>query len=233
MPKRRKRKKGVAKRPPPKDRDPYGPVLENVDGRRKKELLALRHAANIRYITSHPGISLKKLSEQKPFAGNVSHETIRKCSIKKGWLAQRAKYFEGIRDEIKKKLGKRIADIMVEQLNEVDKLFRSTLNKIGASEPKSMEGLINALVNLMKAGNELREKIAKDLIPERLVGVQDEGMQVTPKLTEEEARAAAMAIIHKRRAEMRRQAGTEGSGEKPHLRVVEGGADGADGADHG
>lgn len=260
----RKRKKGVAKRPPPNDRSAstkwvepsldlgieklremakdHGIVFnartkpgmlvqrleefKNPAQSKKVEWLALRHAACLRYITDHRGISIKKLSEQELFKDSVSYETFQRWSMVDKWVERRSEFFENIRDDIKKNLGKRLVDIQVDQLKELDVLYHESIKKLKAKKlkPKSLEGMITALVKLVTASNELRDKIAKEIVPEHLGGAQGDGMQVTPKLTEEEARAAAMAIIHQRRAKMRATATDSGEEEKPQLRLVDGGA---------
>lgn len=227
----RKRKRGVAKRPPPKKvaskaaSRRYGEehkAKTKATKSRRSKLLALRYAAEIRYTTDPAGITLRELSKQEPFTDNVSHNTLKTWYAGEGWKKKRAEYFQNISDSIEKNLGKRLVDTQIEQLRRVDALFEKALDRAESSEPKSMEGMIGAVVNLLRIGNELREKIVKEIVPAQLGGA-DEGMQVTPKLTEEEARAAAIAIIRTRRTNVRQKVlddRDDGEEEKPQLRLV-------------
>lgn len=189
----------------------------------------LRRMAEIRYVTDPQGISSQELSEIEPFKGVVRPHLMCDWRSKHDWVEKRKKYFDGVSDSIKKKLGKRLVSIQVEQLKELDTLYHDAIAKLKERKlkPKTLEGMITALVKLVTASNELRDRIAREIVPENLGGTRDEGMQVTPKLTESEARAAAKAIIHERRAKMRAAAGSDSAeaDDKPQLRVVEGGAD--------
>jgi hypothetical protein len=70
-----------------------------------------------------------------------------------------------------------------------------------------------------------RDKIRGDVVPGIARGLGPPA-QARPQLTDEEARAAAMVIIHKRREQMRLEAARQkelGPGEKkPELQVIEG-----------
>lgn len=236
---KRKRRKNAAVAPPPAGVDPYRALAEKVEprteeskrkkGRKSKDegLELLRHLAEIKYTTDPKGISLKGMASTEPFC-EVSHKTLSQWCAADDWVDKRQEYFDGIRDGIKKKLGKRLIKISVDQLKNLDSISKTVYRNIKSSEPKSMEGMVAAYTNVVKTSNELRDRIAQEIVPGQLGGPAEAGSQITPKLNEEEARAAALAIMHVRRVKIRAES-DEGddakSDEKPTLRVVSGGVD--------
>ncbi len=232
----RKRRRNAASRPPPEGVDPYQELAKEIKPKRGKGRRAasdglelIKNLAEIRYVTDPMGISVREMVETEPF-NTVHFRTVSQWCSDGDWVEKRQKHFEDIRDGIKKSMGKRLVKISVEQLKELDAAFKIVKKKFKESKPKSMEGLVGAMTGLVKTSNELRDRIAAEIVPGRLGGPAEQGIQITPKLTEKEARVAARAILHERRAAMRAEAAKKdaddgGDEEKPALRLVEGGAD--------
>jgi hypothetical protein len=146
------------------------------------------------------------------------------------WVKRRQKFHTTIRSEIEARIAEKLIQTRVKQLEQIDDLVQEVFKEVGAVAPKTQEGLISSLVKLLGAGDMMREKLAKEVVPKHLGGVEQETLPMIPKLTTEEASIAARAILRKRRAEVRARAGLRVPEEKPKdkkpkLRMVKGSDD--------
>jgi len=178
-------------------------------------------------VTNLAGVSVRQMSEMEPY-DTVGRPRLEKWCQVDEWLKRRQRHFEDIRAEVEATVAKKLVEVRVKQLEEVDTLFSDVVGDLKASvvEAKSKEGLIGALVKLLEAGDHLRDKLAQDVVPQHLGSAQQgEGIPLTPKLTDQEAAEAARAILKRRREETRRKL-AEGRNVKPvrqpRLRVVKG-----------
>lgn len=192
----------------------------------------LRHSAGMHYVTNLGGLSIRELNQIPPY-DQVGQSTLERWSVEDEWLARRQRYFAEITAEAEKRLQEKVVRARVRSLARTEEIATQIADEIAAGtvEAKSKEGLITALVRLLGLNEELRDKIAAQVVPTHLGGVSQETIPVTPKLSPEEARAAASAIIQQRRNATRQRLDAErraGEGEpekKPKLRVVKGESD--------
>lgn len=185
----------------------------------------MRHSAALQYVTSMQGVSVRELNKVSPF-DQVSQTTLERWATEDEWVRRRQQYFENIRADIESHIAKKMVKVRVEQLKKIDVQVETLFGQIDAVPPKSKEGLITALVRLLEAGDSMREKLAQEVVPVHLGGVRQKTLPLTPQLSEEEARDAALAILRRRRTIVRakvkaeKQVFNENSRKKPKLRVM-------------
>lgn len=188
----------------------------------------LRHTAALHYVTSLDGISIRELHKRPPF-DQVSETSLERWCAEDEWVRRRQKYMERIRADIEAHIAEKMVETRVEQLKRIDSEVTTLFAQLDSVKPKSKEGLVTAMVRLIELGNNIRESLAKEVVPEHLGGVQQETIPLTPNLDHEDVRAATKAILHRRREAIRARNLTErgADGEKkeqkqPKLRVVRG-----------
>lgn len=176
-----------------------------IEGAKENEVTGiewLRHSAALHYVTSLDGISVRQLHNHPPF-DQLGFRTMERWCVEDEWVHRRQQYMERIRSDIESHINQRMVETRVEQLKQIDVKVTSLFGEIDKVEPKSKEGMITALVRLMEAGNSLREKLSKEIVPSHIGGTQQDNVPVTPHLTHEDAREAALAILRRRRAAIR------------------------------
>lgn len=185
----------------------------------------LRHSAALHYVTSLDGISIRELHKRPPF-DQVSETSLERWCAEDEWVRRRQKYMARIRSDIEAHIAEKMVETRIEQLKQIDAKVGKLFTEIDGVAPKSKEGLITATVRLLEAGDNLREKLSKEVVPEHLGGVQQETIPLTPQLDREDARAAAKAVLQRRRDATRaRNQAERGADDKPEqaqpkLRVV-------------
>lgn len=182
----------------------------------------MRHTAALQYVTSRQGISIRELAKTVPF-NQLYPATLERWSAEDNWVQRRQKYFQEIRGEIETRIAEKLIQTRVKQLESMDMLFETLMVDITTTNAKTKEGIVTAAVRVLEASDTIRDKLSKEVVPEHLGGVHREGMPVTPTLTDVEARAAAKAVIQKRREQARAgmaEGPEEEQPEKVQLRVV-------------
>ena len=178
------------------------------------------------------GISVRELQKQPPF-DQVSVVTMERWCNEDEWVRRRQQYFERIRADIESRIAEKMVQTRIEQLKQIDRQVEQVFTEVDGVKAKSKEGLLTALVRLLEAGDGIREKLSKEVVPAHLGGVPQETIPLTPTLSEEEAREAARAVLQRRRMATRSRARARQQEEaeaepkkKPRLRVVQGDSDG-------
>jgi hypothetical protein len=186
----------------------------------------LRYAAGLFYTTDLRGTTVPEMAKH-PVYGAASLRTLEKWCAKDRWIERRKQNLEAWREQIARGIGNELARVRTEQLVRLQAVFELALAKLENDlvDAKSWEGVAGALVKLAEVMDTWRDKIRGDVIP-GIARSLDPPAQARPQLTDEEARAAAMVIIHKRREQMRLEAARQNEldrqGKKPGLHVVDG-----------
>jgi len=222
-PAKRKRKKRPAKTPPP-------PAKRAHKNGRAGTAGGLRQLAGIEYTTRFESVSVRVLGLAPPF-DTIPLRTLQHWALVDRWPERRQKYFARIVAKAEEKLGDRLVKARLDELKSRENIADSMAVDIlaGNVESKSQEGMVSALTKLLDSNDSLRERITKSVAPTQMGGPHQDSLPVTPTLTDEEARAAASAVIQIRRTAARQQiqAGAEEKGTAvPRLRVING--DGGD-----
>lgn len=242
---KKKRKKKPAKTPPPK-KAKRTPVKRKNAGQPPKTTVEydadpnsypyLRMMAGKDYATDMSQRSIAEL-QRTPLYEIVPLDTMQRWSAQDGWVEKRRVFFDGVRKKAEEKLGTALAQSELEQLKKdqqiLDDAFNRLVTKAKAKvlEANSWEGAVRAYVALAQMVTERRIRVADLVIPEPAASLQSQDHMlpvVRPRLSQEEAAAAALTIVRMRRDEMRAAMRSEEEAEsgveekKPHMRLIEG-----------
>lgn len=123
--------------------------IEIVEG--KGNYTELRLLAKMVYVASPTGLSVEKLSQREPFAGNVTVQTLTRWSVKDRWVDEREKHRQNLEQAILKRLGneqiKAISE-QIERIQEVRTVMYDTILSEYRPGAKSLEGAVTALIRL-------------------------------------------------------------------------------------
>ena len=131
------------------------------------------------------------------------------------------------RQQVERSIGNELTRTRTQQLNRLQSIFERAVTKLENDVvlAKSWEGVAAVLVKLAELLDNWRDKIKADSVPQ-IAGAFSPPSQTRPKLTDEEARAAAMLILQRRREQMRldaaRQNADQGENPEPELKLIEG-----------
>jgi len=199
----------------------------------------LRFSAGLAYTTDLNGISVEALSERPPFVGAVPLKRLREWATKDQWVARREALANEWRRAVEAKLGQRQVQQALVDLENTDMMVADALDKLAkkVGSVNSYEGLVNATVRLMEFRASLRGQVMGAVVAPSIntVTVGVSAQMPRPKLSAEEARAAANAILKRRRDEIRAEQAREeqaketekkatdsGTPEAPALRLLAG-----------
>jgi hypothetical protein len=214
--------------PSPATASPLGrPPLSSIEPPEEADgMRYLRYAAGLHYTTDLRGSTLAAMAKH-PVYGAVSLRTLEKWCRKDGWVERRRQNLEAWREQIARGIGNELTRVRTEQLKRLQAISDQAIAKLENNlvDAKSWEGVAGVLVKLAELMDDWRDKIRGDVVPDLSRGF-DPPAQARPQLSDEEARAAAMVIIHKRREQMRleaaRQKEPDEGRNKPELQVIEG-----------
>jgi len=167
----------------------------------------LRYAAGIYYSTDLNACTVDEMAKH-PVYGTVPLYRLKRWSWEDEWLKMREANKEKWRQRIEAAIGNKLAQARVRQLEGLERIYNKALEKLEHDLVKAntWEGVAGILVRLAEVMDESRSKMAAEVWPSMVTHAGDNGnMQsmVRPKLSREEARAAAMLIIEKRRAQQK------------------------------
>lgn len=204
------------------------------DGEGEHSYGYLRFAAGIAFTTDVSGVTVAELAKRAPFVGVVPPTTMAYWATADHWAARREAMIVDWRRQIEAKIGqKQVAQALVD-LDHADRMLAQSLDKIqnGMVAVNSYEGLINSTVRLMEFRAGLRAQVLSTVAPTMggVPGNASPGSQLQkPQLSVEDARAAAAAVIKRRRDEIRAEQAkrdAEKSGQplegKPDLKLLPG-----------
>lgn len=191
-----------------------------------------RFAAGMYYTTDLQGVTIEQLNRH-PMFRDVSFHTLRHWCVEDKWADRRKANLAKWQRAIESKIGTELLKARSKDLVELRGIYNRMITKLKgrALKAKSYEGMVNALTKLADLMDAWSEKISANFVPDVPLesGSVSLGLmahETRPKLTTQEARAAAKAVLTQRRQETRlRQAQQEtvdAGEERPKLQVLEG-----------
>lgn len=222
------RKKRPALVPPPKSppaRTPVPPALpaaaepperEAGESARRGSLSWLRHAAAVEYATDQSSCTIEELHRRAIFVG-INLGTFKQWSFEDKWGERRATFQKQTQEKMQRAIGDELVRRRLKTMERLDTVLDKALKKLEdeAVQMNSWEGVATVLVRLIQMMDEFHEKVAGNLLT-GLTPMQSEAggsgvvapisQAARPRLNDDEARAAAKAIIHMRREKVRAEA---------------------------
>jgi len=119
----------------------------------------LRYAAATEFITDLRGMTLREMAAIPPF-NEVSIDCLRQWATADKWVSRRKKFFSDIQKAAEKKIHGSLVQARVKQLRALEMIDEKLQKQImdGKVQPRSEEGLINALVRVISFCKSLRNK---------------------------------------------------------------------------
>lgn len=211
----------IAKRSEPKGKSTVVPPEESLDNNRY-----LRWSAGLYYTTDLRGVTFEQMSRH-PFFGKVSMDTLARWSTQDRWVERRNQNLDNWRRAIENKIGSELVKSRTDQMVRMRELFDKIMDQVlkkgrSALKAKSLEGLVSALVKLADLMDNWNEKLFHSVIPDMPASAAIASVPAAskPRLSINEARAAAKIIMKMRRDEMRHKPAEPEV--KPDLTVLEG-----------
>lgn len=168
----------------------------------------LRYAAGIYYTTDLRGCSVLEMTKH-PIYGVVPIGTLERWCMLDDWVKRRVAVLEQWRKKIEAAVGNKLAQARVHQLESLQRVYDKVLLKLetDAVEAGTYEGLTNALLRLAEVMDDWRSRLAQEIWPAMAEASAGDGrstaLMVRPKLSREEARAAAVMIIQLRQQQLK------------------------------
>ncbi len=156
-------------------------------------------------------MSLRELHAESELE-HLHLRTVEAWSRDHAWSQKRRAF----QDECLERLRAKVGDELVQQrqldLERMETLKERVLQALPSAEPKSLEGLVGSLCRLIQLQDDMRSTVLPQMPPTaQPVGGSPLRPDMKPRLTDEEARAAATTIIRMRcdrmRAELAQAAG--------------------------
>lgn len=173
-----------------------------------KDYRWLRKLAGLKFITSQQSVTLAGLLEDPELKDKVSLASLKLWSAQDNWVQRRSDYYKNLEEGIRAQIAKRQIRTTVDQLAELDEVSTKLLEALNSADTEvgTLEGVTTAYLRIVNKREALRDRIVKEITPEGLAGgVPVVGNQVTPVLSAEEAREAAMLIVRRRREAQRKR----------------------------
>lgn len=179
--------------------------VDPEDDHPRRAYLALRYSAAVDYVTSVKDISIRELWTWPKYQ-HLALETLHRWSTEDNWWERRLKFMKEVQAEAEAKLHGGLVKARVQQMRRMEEIAQSMEDDILGQRvsPKSKEGMASALVRVLDSAEQLRDKISDQVQPS-YVGQNQRDGGVTAEVSEEEARAAATAIMAQRRERIRAQ----------------------------
>ncbi len=200
---------------------------DEVNQSTKVLLKSLRESAGYYYAVYD--VSVRQMSKNPTYKA-IPYDTLEVWCTNDGWRELRASYRQEIRQKVQALITTEIAQKRVEQLQamQADYDLLGEILQEKNLKPRSLEGVVNARTRLAGQMDEMRQGLLEQHMPAM---VQSLGATPTddsplrpdmkPRLSDEEARAAATTIIRMRREGLRkslRQAETKRKKKPPPKR---------------
>jgi hypothetical protein len=165
---------------------------------------ALRNLAGLHYVQDLGRCSLDALNQVSMFATVPRRTLERWCAVDR-WVERRADFWKNVEQVVVHSLATELVDARRAELDDLSQLRADVLRRIHgkSAAAKSFEGLCRVLIELGRRVDEVKDGMS-ELVKARAAASAVRPVGLAAKLTPQEARAAAMAIIHHRRDEMRR-----------------------------
>lgn len=164
-----------------------------------------RFEAGIIYTTDPDGVSVPELRKDPRFA-DIPEKTLYEWSTQDKWVERRKQIFEKIRAKAESKIGSVLVKSRLKEVEELQEVKDIAMGWIRAGVmPKSLEGLIKALIDLNSRREELSLSIMSEAMPGMQAGGQASGIpQIgTSEFSKTEVRELAHRAIAARREAIR------------------------------
>ena len=175
----------------------------------------LRYSAGIYYTTDMKGCTVEDLTRH-PIYGVVPFRTLEGWCGKDKWVERRKAIQEDWRKKIEMAIGSQLARLRLAQLETLQRVYNKALEKLEGDmvAAKTWEGVATVLVRIAEIMDEFRGKVGSEIWANMGVGGTEHlqagnSMLGRPKLSQEEARAAALTILQHRREETQQKADVE------------------------
>lgn len=174
----------------------------------------LRQLAEIQYVTSQKFISVEQLHKDPKFK-HLSLRIMHKWSSDYHWVDKRREYFERLKVQLERKIGNALVRAQYRQLRDLDELSEQMKSMLRANqvEPKSFEGLTQALLRVEEFRRAERVRLAGDVVNETMGNEGGGGgvSKVVPDLSDDEARHVATEIMKLRQRKIREKLAAKNS----------------------
>jgi len=172
----------------------------------------LRKLAELQYVTSQKFVTLEQLNRDEKFK-HLSQGTLQFWSIQDQWVEKRKEYFERLKVKLEQKIGNALVQAHYRQLRDLDEISEQMKNMLRRNvvAPKSFEGLVQALLHVEEFRRSERLRLAGDVVNNTVGGEGGGGSanQITPDLSDDEARHIATEIMKLRQRKIREKLSVE------------------------
>lgn len=168
---------------------------------RKLRNARLRGLAQTEYVASPHSPSIEDLHNDSRFK-HLHIRTLERWAKQDHWVEKRKQYYEQWTNEVRARLGSQMVKHRVEEIALLNELKAMAMDKLKdeMTLPKSFEGVMKVLVDVIRTSDDLRDKITNELAVGGTTVV--EGKVAAPDEIEydsAELEAAAAALLEKRR----------------------------------
>lgn len=179
----------------------------------------LKQLAELHYVTFQGKVSLSEMSRMSPF-NRVTERTLFNWSSKDEWVRKRSEYQQQLFDAVRRKIGTQHVQATVSTLDQLGQITQEAYQKLIPMElesedgskmtvtldPKTWSSVATVYERLVARLHEIRKDIHDHVVPAVTPNEGGPAEQVVkPRLTEEEARAAAMLLVKMRRNDIERE----------------------------
>jgi hypothetical protein len=181
----------------------------------------MRTVAKLYYVTDLQECTVEEMAALPQFSG-VALSTLRAWCTQDGWVDTRKQVKEDWRKKLEEKLGEEITRQRLVFLDEMQGVWRQGMKMLDFDRirdpenddptpiamPKTWEGVASAMVKLGDMMDRMRVAIRDDVAPKNDPAARGGSkMKVEVDLSDDEAVGAVKAILERRRAKVRLQAG--------------------------
>jgi hypothetical protein len=169
----------------------------------KEDPAFLRKLAGTIYTTAQTAVTMEKLNSMDPFVGRTTVAQLKRWCVEDEWKIQREDYLEDMADRLRNRIMTEQIERKVDTINQLQDLFEGLLTdvKMGEAPARSKEGLVNALVNVVKTIRDYQS----DWLPTQPPEVdhtddvdEAEAALAASGLTEDDLLAAAQGVLAQR-----------------------------------
>lgn len=168
----------------------------------------LRLDAGLVYMTHPKGMTLEELHADSRF-GTVTLRTLERWSSEDKWVERRAEFLQAWAEQAKQKLGSELTKARLQEMKDLQEVRMIAMEKIRdeMTAPKSLEGMIKALVEIGKREEAVSIGVVQEMLPEGSNSRMGIAAAADHKLTEDERRALTRTILRTRRNQVRAEQG--------------------------
>lgn len=177
-------------------------VVPDVDDKLSRQNGKLRLDAGLAYMTHPTGTTIEELHADPRFSV-VSKRTLERWSSEDMWVERRTEFLQAWAEQAKQRLGTELTKARMQEMKDLQEVREIAMEKIRdeMTAPKSLEGMIKALVEIGKREEAVAVGVAGEMMPgDTQMGI---AAAAEHKLTEDERRALTKTILRTRRNQVR------------------------------